>query len=62
MRSGSGSGSAATATGTDGGSATAAACGSGRPWLTGDAVGPEDSDDLTAIDKGAGERQEVREL
>ena len=67
MRPAGAAATAATAAGLRAGAA-AAASGSGRPRLTCDAVRLKDrsldyrSDDLTAIDRGAGERQEAREL
>jgi hypothetical protein len=68
MRSGSGSPTAAAAAdGTDG-TAAATAAGSGRPRLTAGSVRFKDpilndrSDDLTALDRGTGERQEAGRL
>src|SRR5215469_15065206 len=65
MRTGAGT-AAATTTGTDARAGTAAATGSGCPRLTRGAVRLNDpilgdrSDDLTAADRGTGERQEAR--
>jgi len=59
-------GAAAAATGCRSATATAAATGSGCPWLISGAVRLKDptlayrSNDLTAIDRGTGERQEAR--